>query len=315
MGLAFISFLWIGIQLMKQFGVWAILLILGIVWGATMPLTKIAVSTGHQPFGLIFWQLIFGVAILAPVAFARRMITGSKITSVLSFQTLIYFLMISLLGTLVPNSFSYVSAVHLQAGVMSIIIASEPMFALIIALALGLEKPLAIRIIGVLSGAVAVVLLIGPETSLPDPEKAIYVVVALLAPISYAIEGNYIVLRAPKHIDPVITLLGASLLGVIIVGPLVIFTGTWVDLTVEWQAPEWALLVSSMLHVIAYAGYIWLLGISGVVFASQIAYVVTIAGVFISAIALNESYSSWVWAALALMVFGLALVHPRKNAF
>jgi drug/metabolite transporter (DMT)-like permease len=72
--------------------------------------------------------------------------------------------------------------------------------------------------------------------------------------------------------------------------------------------------VSSILHVCAYAGYIWLLGATGVIFASQIAYVVTIAGVFISAVALNEAYSSWVWAALGLMLVGLALVHPRKNA-
>jgi len=303
----------IGIQLMKQFGVLIVLIVMGIVWGATIPLTKVVVSTGYQPLGLIFWQLIFAVIVLAPIALVRRLISGPVRQSVSNLKTLGYLLVIIMLGTLIPNSFSYFSIAQLPAGVMSIVIASVPMFALIIALALGIEKPVAIRIIGVLAGAAAVVLLIGPKTSLPEPEKAIYVLVALIAPISYGFEASYIALRAPKHLDPVGTLLGASVLGVFIVGPLVYFTGTWVDLNIEWQAPEWALFTSSIMHVFAYAGYIWLVGVAGVVFSSQIAYVVTISGVLLSAIALNETYSTWVWAALALMLVGMVLVQPRKK--
>lgn len=298
---------------MKQFGPWVVLLVLGVVWGATIPLSKIAVSSGHQPLGLIFWQLVFAIIILTPIVLVRRMVGKSKTASVLTRETMVYFVFISLLGTLIPNSFSYLSAVHLPAGVMSIVIASVPMFALIIALPLGLEKPAALRIIGVLAGAVAVVLLVAPETSLPEPEKAVYVLLALVGPISYGIEANYIALRAPKQLGPVSTLLGASIVGVAVAGPLAVFTGSWVDLGITWQAPEWALLVSSFLHVIAYGGYIWLVGVSGVVFSSQIAYVVTIAGVFISALALGETYSGWVWAALGLMLVGMVLVHPRKS--
>jgi len=302
----------IGIGLMKRFGVLAILLAMGIVWGATIPLTKVVVSTGYQPLGLIFWQLIFTVIVLAPIALAHRLRIGPARRSTLNSQTLVYFLAIVLLGTLIPNSFSYFSAAQLPAGVMSIVIASVPMFALIIALALRIEKPAAARIIGVFAGAVAVVLLIGPKSSLPEPEKAIYVLVALLAPVSYGFEASYIALRAPKQLDPVTTLLGASVLGIFIVGPLAYFTGSWVNLNIEWQAPEWALLASSVMHTFAYTGYIWLVGVAGVVFSSQIAYVVTIAGVLISAVALNETYSTWVWAALALMLVGMALVQPRK---
>lgn len=37
-----------------------VLLTLGIGWGSTQSLGKIAVSTGHGFFGLIFWQLVIG---------------------------------------------------------------------------------------------------------------------------------------------------------------------------------------------------------------------------------------------------------------
>ena len=64
--------------------------------------------------------------------------------------------------------------------------------------------------------------------------------------------------------------------------------------------------------MVAYTGYIWLVGRAGAVFASQVAYVVTLGGVLLSALFLGERYSAWVWSALALMIAGLALVQPRR---
>ncbi len=292
---------------MKQIGAIGALLILGVVWGATIPLTKVAVSTGYQPIGLIFWQLVFAVAVLGAISAFRR------VKLVVNRQTLFYFLMISLLGTLLPNSASYIASANLPAGVIAIVIATVPMFSLVIALGLRLEHMSAGRTIGVLSGVIAVVFLIAPETSLPEPEKAAYILLVLAAAICYGIEGAYISLRTPKEIDPVVTLLGASVVGLLVATPLTFVFGAWVDLSKPWAAPEWALLASSILHAFAYAGYIWLVGVTGIVFSSQIAYVVTIAGLFISAIALNETYSGWVWAALVFMVVGLALVQPHKD--
>ncbi|QIE44800.1 hypothetical protein G5B38_04250 [Pseudohalocynthiibacter aestuariivivens] len=43
---------------------YAVLFVMGIGWGLTVPLAKIAVSTGHQPMGLIFWQLVVVVVFL-----------------------------------------------------------------------------------------------------------------------------------------------------------------------------------------------------------------------------------------------------------
>ena len=48
------------------------------------------------------------------------------------------------------------------------------------------------------------------------------------------------------------------------------------------------------------------------VFASQIAYVVTLGGVFLSAVLLGERYSPWVYLSLVLMIGGLFLVQPRQ---
>lgn len=281
------------------------LVALGMTWGLTIPLTKIAVSTGHKPLGLIFWQMLIATIALSVISVARR--AGPDLNR----RTLVYFLTIGLLGTIFPNSFSYLAASHLPAGVMGIVIATVPMFSLGIALGLGIERPSLRRGMGVLLGAGAVVLLVGPETSLPDPDKAIFVLVALVAPFCYGAEGNYIATRAPADVDPVVTLLGASAIGCLIAWPLAASTNSWVDLFTPWGPAEWALLLSSLCHVVAYTSYIWLVGKAGPVFASQAAYVVTGSAVLLSALILSETYSGWVWSALILMIAGLALVQPR----
>ena len=282
-----------------------ILVALGMTWGLTIPLTKIAVSTGHKPLGLIFWQMLLATVALSAISVARR------VGPTLNRRTLIYFLAIGLLGTIFPNSFSYLAASHLPAGVMGIVIASVPMFSLGIALGLRIERPSFRRGMGVLLGAGAVVLLVGPETSLPDPDKAIFVLVALVAPFCYGVEGNYIATKAPADVDPVVTLLGASAIGCLIAWPLAVSTNSWVDLFTTWGPAEWALLLSALCHVVAYTSYIWMVGKAGPVFASQAAYVVTVSAVLLSALILRETYSAWVWSALVLMIAGLALVQPR----
>lgn len=283
------------------------LLALGTAWGVTVPLTKVAVSSGHRPLGLIVWQLLIVAAALSLVALVRRL------RPVLEPRLLWYFLVIGVVGTILPNSFSYLAASQLPAGVMGIVIASVPMFSLLLGLGLRSERPSLRRALGVLLGAAAVLVLFGPETSLPDPDKAVFVLVALIAPFCYGAEGHYIARRAPASVDPVMTLLGASLLGLLLAVPLAWLTGSWVNVLRPWQDAEWALLGSSLCHAVAYTGYVWLVGAAGAVFASQIAYVVTLAAVLLSGALLGEAYSAWVWAALVLMVAGMALVQPKPT--
>lgn len=286
----------------------SILLFNGICWGATLPLTKIAVSSGHQPMGLIFWQLVIALIVLTPVVVVRRK------WPVNLRRSLVFFLVIGLTGTVIPDSVFFLVAARLPAGLLSIIITSTPLFTIAMAVALNVESVSATRIAGILLGAVAMLLLAGVQDGFTGAVNPMFVLIALAAPFFYAFQGNYIALNAPRDFDPIVTLWGASLAGLIITAPLVYFTGDWVDLASPWSAPEWALLGAILLHVLAYAINIWLITKTGPVFTSQTAYIVAISGVLLSALTLGETYSPWVWAALALLLAGLAVVQPRKSA-
>jgi len=283
------------------------MLLIGVLWGGTLPLSQIAVSTGYKPFGLIFWQVVLGVILLGVVLLMR----GWRPS--FTRERMVFYLAIAFMGTIIPNGFSYLAFAQLPAGVMSIIIATVPMFALMIALAMRVEGFSLQRVTGVLIGFSAMALIAAPETSLPDPEKAIFVLVALIAPLFYGLESNYIAARTPEGTDAVSTLFMASLIAVFLTGPAAIASGQWISPMAPWGPPEYAIMASSVIHAVTYVGYIWLVGYGGPVFSVQVAYPVTLSGVFLSVVFLGEGYSGWIWLALVLVIIGLVLVQPRLD--
>ena len=288
---------------------WIALVLLGAGWGLTMPLTRIAVSTGYGHFGLIFWQLVFTGTCLSLLAFfggRKRRIRP------LTRWRLIICAIIAVSGTIAPNTFSYQAAAKLPAGVMSIIVALVPMYALPIAILVGNEKIRFFRVVGILCGAAAIVLLLGPDTSLPDPTSAGFVLLAMIAPLCYAAEANVVGRMGLAGLNPVEAIFWAALIGIVICFPLTAMTGHWIDLSRAWGAAEYALLGLSVMHAFCYAGYVWLVRRAGTVFAAQAAYTVTGFGVFWSIVLLDERYSGWIWGAVVLMTIGLVLVRPGK---
>lgn len=277
-----------------------VLVATGLAWGSTQTLGKIAVSTGHGPLGLIFWQLVIGVAVLAP--FAGRFRPGRR---QLGFAALI-----ATIGTLIPNTTFYLSVAHVPAGVMSIIIATVPMLAFPIALALGMDRAGAGRIAGLMCGLAGVAMIAAPGGGLPAAALA-WLPVALVGPLFYAIEGNVVARIGTLGMTAVQAMALVSAVGAVMALPLALATGQWIDPLAAFGAAEGALVLSSVAHAFAYAAYVWLAARAGAVFAAQVSYIVTGSGVVWAMAILGERFPPLVWAALVLMLAGLALVAPR----
>jgi len=287
---------------------WLLLGLFGVCWGLTIPLSKVATSTGHQPIGLIFWQLVITVVILAIPALVR------KLPMPVSLRHLGYYFGIAMIGTLIPGTFSFWSYAYLPAGIVAIVIAMVPMFAFGIALMLGQEIFRYQRLIGILLGVFALMLIALPKASLPENVGMVLLILPLITAIAYGAEGSFISRYDPQDTNPITSLLAASLLGILIAAPIAVFRGDFVDLSGEWGKAEVALVCGSALHGVTYAGFIWLIRRAGPVFSSQIAYIVTLSAVFISWLFLSETYAWTIWFALAFMVAGLWLVQPGTGA-
>lgn len=284
-----------------------VLIGMGTGWGLTQPLAKIAVSTGYQQFGLIFWQLVVGVITLGSVT----LITGRSLP--LTAPALRLYVIIALIGTIIPNGASFKALVHIPSGVQSVLMSLVPMAAFPIALMLSLERFQMRRLSGLALGLAGVLLLVLPEASLPDRAAVPWMALTLVAVLCYAFEGNFVARWGLGGLDPIQVLFGASVVGVVITLPLALGTGQFISPLRPFGAAEWALVASSVIHAVIYASYVWLVGRAGSVFASQVGYAVTATGVIWAMLILNESYSPWFWAAAGLILGGVFLVQPKQK--
>ncbi|MDA8585254.1 DMT family transporter [Rhodobacteraceae bacterium] len=281
---------------------------MGAGWGLTQPLSKIAVSEGYRHAGLIFWQMAIGAIILGVVQLIRR----KRLR--LDRSAVAIYLLIAFVGTLIPNTATYEAIRHLPSGLISIFLALVPMFAFPIALVLGNETFEIKRFLGLILGLFGVLLIIGPEASLPDRALIVFVPLALVAPFFYGFESNAVAKWGTAGLDPVEVLFGASLTGAILSLPVAIATGEFINPMPPWHGPDFAILGSGLIHVVVYCTYVWMVGRAGAVFAAQVSYLVTGFGVLWAMLILGERFSGWVWAAMGVMMIGMFLVQPRIRA-
>ena len=286
-----------------------VLIACGLAWGSTKTLGKLAVSTGHRHFGLLFWQFVIGALLLGTLLTLRRS------WPVLTRARLGFGLVIALIGTIIPGTTFFLAVAHLPAGIMSILISTVPMLSFPIALALGMDRFSALRLTGLLCGLAGVALIAGPgATALPAGTDPVWLAVAMVGPLFYAIEGNYVARFGTAGMDGLQAMTLASAIGAVLTLPLALGSGQFIDPFRPWGTAEWALIGSSAVHAVAYATYVWLAAHAGAVFASQTSYIVTGTGVFWAMGVLGERLSPYAWIALVLILGGLALVRPRDSA-
>ena len=291
-----------------RFNLTLILLIVGVSWGLTAPLSKIAVSTGHHYLGLLIWQIIIMILSLGLIQIFRK----KKLP--LNLNCFWRYVLVALLGTILPNSIMYKAYFHLQSGIMSILVSIVPMIAFLLVLVLKMEKFEIRRFLGVLFGIFAIILIVFPKLDLGYLGEVGWILLALLSPLCYAIEGVWINKIGIAKLDPIEVILGASILGFFILMPIVALNGYWITPYRVWGPAEFAITASSLIHSLIYISYIWLIGKAGVIFASQVSYIYTASGIGFSIILLGEGYSLFVWAAVILMLMGLMMVRPSRRS-
>lgn len=285
---------------------------MALAWGLTQPLGKIASSTGHQPFGLIFWQLLVCVLVLGGLCVLRREWPRRD------GRALRFYLVVALCGTLVPNYTFYLSIARLPSGIMSVIVAAIPMLTFPIALLLGMDRYSPLRLLGLCLGLAGVVLIALPlgdlGAALPDPAMAAFLPVALIGPLFYAAESLYVARGGMAGMGAIPAMAGASVVGLVLCLPLALLSGQFFALPLPPGRPEWALITSSAVHALVYVLYIWLAARAGAVFAGQVSYIITLSGVIWAMILLAERPAPAVWLAAALMLGGMFMVRARPAA-
>ena len=292
----------------RNLGLILALTLIGAVWALTFPLTKIAVMGGYRSFGIIFWSSVIAAVVLGTIVVSRGM--GLPTDRAAQGR----YLFVALVGTVLPSAATYTAAEHLPAGVIAVCMAIIPIVAFPMAIALGLERPDLRRFSGLLLGLLGVLLIVVPSASLPDPSKAVFILLALLSVLFYATEGVGLGKIGRAGLDPAQLMLGAFLWSMVLTLPIALLTGTFIAPSLGFGAAGSAVVLSGLANVVAYVGYVWIIGRGGPVFAGQVSYIVTGFSIFWSMALLGERYSVWVWGAMAVIFAGLFLTQPRQDA-
>ena len=285
----------------------AALVAVAMVWALTFPFTKIAVVGGYRTYGITLLSSSLTILMLAVIVGMRR--NGLP----LHWGAIWRYVMSGILGTVVFAGTAYKAAEHLPSGVITICMATLPLVSFFLSLALRMERVTAARLGGLALGLVGVLLIALPETSLPNPAAAIFIPLAILSVVSFAVEGIVLGKYGMGGLDPMQLLLGAAVVAVAMTAPIAWATGTLRLPQGSFGVAEWAIVGSAVANTAAYAGYFWIVGRAGPVFAAQASYMVTGFGVIWSIVLLGEVYSLWIWAGMVVILAGMTQVLPKPK--
>ena len=276
----------------------------GGLWGLSPSLARFAIEEGAAPLGLTLWQAIGGGTLLLSISLARgRPVPVSR-------RHRWFYLVCGVLGTAMPTYLFFSVSRHLPAGITSMVIAAVPLMTYAIALALRLETLAPLRVLGVLLGFVAVLVLVLPGTALTPGTPAVWVLVALLLPVCYSAENMVLALRRPSG-DDIALVAGMLLVSAALLLPLVLATSASVDMWPPWSRAQWATVGLVLVNVVSYTFFLYTVKEAGPVFAAQAGYLSMLCGVAAGVAIHDETHTAWFWAALLLMLMGMVLVRER----
>lgn len=292
-------------------------LLSGGIWGLTFSLARMATEAGKQPLGLAFWQAFGGALVLLVYCLFMRLKPR------FSAANWLHFFVIGTVGSALPGTLLFYAAPHVPVGILAITIALVPMQTFGASLLLGVDRFSAQRLWGVVLGFGSIVLIMLPgviklegaaePTQFSNMHVQIWVLIALVATVSYTIENMYID-RCVSDESPIAPLLMMSLfIAALMLLPLIWVTDTFVSIALPFDRIDGVLIAMSVVSSVAYLMFLTLIKLAGPVFASMSGYVVTLSGVFWGMALFGESHSLWIWLALALMLVGLVLVTPKRE--
>lgn len=278
----------------------------GVIWGSSPSLSRIASGLGATPVALAAWVNLIVATSCLTVA------TYKGVLPKLNLSKFIFFVKWAVIAGILQRLTLLFVAGHVEASLLSLIAALQGFIVFAFAAISKLEQVNFRRLIGVLLGLGGVALVVSSKLELSSGGNDwVWLCFALLLPVWYAVEWVFVAAKRPKDIGFVPGIGIMSLISCVFLVPAAfIFEGGMTLSNGFGQVELLALLmgvVTSISLVVSYN----LLGLAGPIFASQSAYVMTIAGIGWGMVLLNEELSGIAWISVAVIIAGLILVAPK----
>ena len=285
-----------------------LLLVLGLSWGLSFSVIKIAADDGLPAAGIVMvTSLVGGAILLAVCAIRRQMPRWDR-------RHLVFYLGCAILSAAAPLYLEALVAQHIPAGVLTIVATMPPMFTYVFALTLRMERLAVMRVAGIVCGLASALLLLLPSASLPDPAMRPWVALALAIPVLYGAYHIYASKLWPGDSDAFQVAAGSLLVTFVIMLGVALATGEVAPMVTGWGGGHWAVIGLAVLFAADAVLLFAIIRRAGPVFSSQANFISVVAGVFWGMAIFGEEPSVWIWASLVLLVAALALALPRRDS-
>ncbi|AMG28882.1 EamA/RhaT family transporter [Grimontia hollisae] len=294
--------------------VWAMLILLSILWGGSFffvgvvvndlpPLTIVTLRVGIAAFTL--WGIAMMLGLRPPKSLK---VWGA-------------FLGMGLLNNVIPFALIVWGQTQIASGLASILNAATPIFTVVVAgILLPDERPTPLKLFGVVLGFVGVVVMIGVP-ALGGVGSLFAQLAIVAATVSYAFAGVYGRRFKSLGINPVVTAAGQVTASTLLLLPITLFVDGTID-TERTNMSTWiaitGLAVAST--AIAYVLYFKILELAGATNVLLVTLLVPVSATLLGSLFLNESLEVIHILGMGLIAFGLSAIdgrlwHRLKSAF
>lgn len=285
----------------------AMLGVAALLYGIVPSANKLVGTAGVSPFAYAFWFSLCGAAL----AFVAALATGGRPR--FSKAHVKAYLATGFFGISLPFIFLTLAAPHLPASVIALLLALVPAFTYLMTLLFRMDRFRTLSVGGLALGLLGVLaLLFENGTEFGGDLK--WLLLALLAPISFAVSNIMAVVFRPPQSPSMSLTFGLLIVAALVLAPLYV-AGTPIYMPfppttgVDWTVIGMGALMMSFIYF-----FFEIIHRAGPVFFSQFNYLSLVAGVIWAGILFGERPSLAFAVALVLMLLGIILVNAGTRA-
>lgn len=282
---------------------WGLLAILSVLWGGSFLFVGIAVQE-LPALTIVLCRVALAAAILTPFVFAL----GHRLPSTLSAWW--PFFVMALLNNVVPFTAIVFGQTQIASGLASVLNATTPVFAVLLAHLLTDDKMSWNKIAGVLIGVGGVAILMGPAVLGSDKSSLLGMGLILVGALSYGCAGVWgRRLRAtPPLVSASAQLICSSLVMAAIAG---LVDRPWALPVPSARTICAMIALAALATALAYAIFFRILSVSGPANVMLVTLLIPISGIALGALVLGETVLPRHIIGAAVIASGLLVIDGR----
>ena len=282
-----------------------LLIVLAAIWGSAFFNIKIASNT-YTPMAIAFGRIFFAALVMVLYCWMK----GIKIDAFGEHWKM--YASIGLVNLILPFFFISFGIVKVQSNMAAILMSTAPIFATILGqLFIQDEKINFLKLLGIVIGFLGIVYLFSDDL-LINQSNFLYALIIILGPFCYTLGGLFSLKL--KHVKNETLTSSILVWAVIMLLPILFIVENPTELRPSWSSTISLFYLGVVATAIAWLMRFYILKNNGLVFQSQVAYIIPIFGLIFGYLFLGEQITYKIVVALVAVLISTFLIEKSKKA-